>query len=474
MIIGEHLNEFKAVQPDKAAIITQDSSINYQDFVSHIESIQNYFEDKLDNKLDTRIALKLGNEPSFLEVFFAATMLGISCIPLDPKWTREELDHVIGISKPDLNVTKDMYEQMMTYSPVSIRATANPLDIFYIGFTSGSTGTPKGFQRHQRSWIDSFTGCNEAFQLTSKDIYCAPGPLCHSLSLFAAVYAIHIGATLVLTEKFEAQSLLDSMVKTEVSALFVVPTMLQGLLQAESTIPISSATKILSSGAKWNPSMKKRVQSLFPNSERIEYYGASETSFISYLDEKGGLLQPLSVGKAFPGVEVTIKDKNGKKLLPGEVGLLHVKSSMIFLGYLHEPFDQLLEEITVGDLAYIDEQGFITLVGREKNMIISGGLNIYPEEIEQHLKKLEAIEEVVVTGQADDYWGEKVVAIIKWKQDQIESDQSLTEYCRNGLASYKCPKAFYSVEGIPYTISGKVARNGLLANFSIRVGSEIH
>jgi long-chain acyl-CoA synthetase len=363
---------------------------------------------------------------------------------------------------------------MISYAPISMRATANPLNIFYIGFTSGSTGTPKGFQRHQRSWIDSFTGCNEAFQLSSKDIYCAPGPLCHSLSLFAAVYAIHIGASLVLSEKFEAQLLLDSIVKAEVSVLFVVPTMLQGFLHAESAIQIPSVTKILSSGAKWNPSMKKRVQRLFPNSERIEYYGASETSFISYLDEKGSLLKPSSVGKAFPGIEVTIKDRNGENLLSGEVGLLHVKSSMIFSGYLHEPLDQLLEEITVGDLAYIDEQGFITLVGREKNMIISGGLNIYPEEIEQHLKSIEAIEEVVVAGLVDDYWGEKVIAFIKWKQDHFEGKQSLTDYCRKGLASYKCPKAFYSVDHIPYTISGKVARNELLENFTKRLGSEIH
>ncbi|WP_456277839.1 AMP-binding protein [Bacillus sp. AK128] len=465
MTIGQELLTYKHSQPNKAAIIYKNRTITYIEFINHIESIQNYLKRLYGEQNDVRIALKLGNEPAFLEVYYAAILLGYKCIPIDPKWTAINLENVLKTSKPELIVTAEVYEEMLR-SPVTtaIEAIARPLDIFYIGFTSGSTGTPKGFQRHHYSWTESFDGCDQAFKLTDEDIFSAPGPLCHSLTLFAATYSLHIGATFVLTEKFESKELLESLVTNEVSVLFVVPTMLQAVINEDINSPILSLKKILSSGAKWNTASKNKIKSLFPKSERYEYYGASETSFISYLDENQNLTKPQSVGRAFPGVEVLIKDKEGNIKQPNEVGLLYIRSSMIFSGYLHDLQNKTqLEEITVGDLAYIDEEGFITLVGREKNMIISGGLNIYPEEIELHLKKLELIDEVVVTGKEDEYWGERVVAFIKWRDEQRLDDQFLKEHCLKELPAYKYPKVFYPVKTIPLTSSGKVDRNELLA-----------
>jgi long-chain acyl-CoA synthetase len=468
MIIGQNLTSYNTSQPSKTAIIHNDSKISYEQFTENVSSIQHYLEKQNGLQQEScRIALKLGNEPAFLETFFAAVLLGYSCIPLDPKWTPKELEHVLNKSKPDLVITPELYNEMVNNRVQSIRQEASPLDIFYVGFTSGSTGNPKGFQRHHQSWIDSFNGCNEAFHLTSEEIYCAPGPLCHSLSLFAAIYAIHIGATLVLSPKFNAKPVVDSMNTHQVTAVFLVPTMLQAM--SDINIQIPSVTKILSSGAKWLPSVKEKVKTQFPNSERFEFYGASETSFITYLDEKGNHEKPSSVGKSFPGVEVTVKDSEGKVLPPNTIGLLHVKSSMIFSGYIHHPREEL-QEITVGDLGYIDDQGYITLVGREKNMIISGGLNIYPEEIESHIKRIDVVEEVVVAGIEDEYWGEKVVAFIKWKQHGGLSDETIKEYCLDGLASYKCPKLFYSIGNIPYTSSGKVDRTELVKKYTSLVG----
>jgi long-chain acyl-CoA synthetase len=465
MILGQNLTNYQYTQPSKPAIIIKNTKISYEQFSKYVGSIQHFLEKEKGLHKGSRVALKFGNEPAFLQTFFAAALLGFSCIPLDPKWTQTELDHVLGESEPDIVVTPHVYEEMIKYPSQPIRLEANPFDIFYVGFTSGSTGRPKGFLRHHKSWTDSFEGCNKVFQLTSEDIYCAPGPLCHSLTLFAAIYAIHIGATLVLSPSFNATPVLDSMVKHHVTVIFVVPTMLQAMLDSEIEVP--SLTKILSSGAKWLPSMKEKVKTQFLNSERFEFYGASETSFITYLDEKGYREKPSSVGKAFPGAEVTIKDANGKSLPVNEIGLLYVKSSMIFSGYIKHPKEEF-QEITVGDLAYIDDKGYITLVGREKNMIISGGLNIYPEEIESHIKKLDQVEEVVVTGIEDEYWGEKVVAFIKWKQHKELSNQKLKDYCQEGLASYKCPKLFYSINDIPYTSSGKIARNELGKNYKSR------
>ncbi|MBM7661403.1 long-chain acyl-CoA synthetase [Bacillus mesophilus] len=464
MIIGQPLLTYKDSQPNKPAIITNSRIVTYQDMTIHIASIQSYLMSKLGTGSEIRIALKLGNEPAFLETYFAAILLGYQVIPIDPKWTKAELEHVLDSSRPNLIVNSHVYQEIISHPSTSIEAIATPLDIFYIGFTSGSTGTPKGFKRHHQSWTDSFAGCTEAFELNSHDIYSAPGPLCHSLSLFAATYAIHTGATLLLSEKFQVLELLQSLVTERVTVLFVVPTMLQAMINELETRQIPSVTRILSSGAKWNLSTKDSIRELFPYAERIEYYGASETSFITYLNEAGYLVKPQSVGKAFPGVEVIVRNKDGKEANVNEVGLLYIRSTMIFSGYLHDEEQPALNEITVGDLAYIDEEGYITLVGREKNMIISGGLNIYPEEIELHLKKLQSIEEVVVTGIEDDYWGEKVVAFIKWKHNQNINEENLKKHCLTGLAAFKCPKAFYEIKDVPLTSSGKVDRKKLFNN----------
>ncbi|MFZ3590632.1 AMP-binding protein [Bacillus sp. DJP31] len=471
MIIGEHLQDYQSIQPSKPAIITENQMITYEQFVYNIMKIQKYLTKHFGNQPKLRIALQFKNEPAFPEVFFAAVMLGHSCVPLDPKWNGNELNSALESSKPDLLVTHKIYDEMMKVEPRKLMYEAVPTDIFYIGFTSGSTGKPKGFLRHHTSWIDSFEGCSKAFELTNEEVYCAPGPLCHSLSLFAAVYALHIGATLVLPDKFEPKAVQNIIKNTSVTTLFVVPTMLQAMVDDEvGTLP--KVKNILSSGAKWSSELKEKIGFIFSNANRTEFYGASETSFITYQDERGFRKRPTSVGKAFPGVDITIKDTNGNALAPNEIGQVHIKSSMLYSGYLHQPQIKQVDELSVGDLGFMDEEGYLILVGREKNMIISGGLNIYPEEIEGYLKKIEDVEEVVVTGIADDYWGERVVALIKWKLGSSHTDSYLKECCKQGLAAHKCPKEFYSVEDFPYTSSGKVARKETLNLYSSILGSE--
>ncbi|MFD1736434.1 AMP-binding protein [Bacillus salitolerans] len=469
MCIGNNFTQIIEKDRQKIGLIYEEKTLSYEQLVQHIGSIQQYLLDTLGTQEKTRrIALKLGNEPSFIEVFFASVMLGYSCIPLDPKWTDEQLDYVLKNSKPDLIVTNDLYQEMLQVTSCSLRSFAKLGDLFYIGYTSGSTGRPKGFMRNQQSWIDSFNGSNEAFQISEHDIIAAPGPLCHSLSLFAAVYAIHIGATFILHRHFEGQGVIASLQKYNATTMFVVPTMLKAMLDQKYDEVLSIA-KILSSGAKWLPTQKQEIRRLFPNSERIEFYGASETSYISYLNEEGFNRYPNSVGKVFPGVTVTIKGQNGHKLRANEIGLIFVNSTMLFSGYLEDQIDSALNELTVGDLGYISEDGYLTLVGRQKNMIISGGLNIYPEEIEAFLKKHTCVEEAAVVGVPDEYWGEKVVALIKIKSRQALSKEDIVSFCKSGLSSYKCPKVFYSVQDFPYTSSGKIARTQL----DVSIGSEI-
>src|SRR5699024_2314699 len=178
-------------------------------------------------------------------------------------------------------------------------------DAFYLGFTSGSTGRPKGFLRNHGSWLASFLAAEQAFRYGTNDTILAPGPLCHSLALFAAIHTIHIGATFHLQPRFTAEKVRRMIGQGEVTVMFAVPTMLYRLVEQQSS-PMEQPITFLSSGSKLSPELKSHLSRAFPNQRLHEYYGASELSFVAYTTECLSEHYPYSVGKPFPGVSITI------------------------------------------------------------------------------------------------------------------------------------------------------------------------
>jgi long-chain acyl-CoA synthetase len=479
MIIGTTIKDRAQTTPNKRAIITTNEEISYGELYKRILLIQQNLIQILGKEKEKKIAIFIGNETSFLETFFAAITLGWIAVPIDPKWSVRELQMILDECRPDLVVYSQAFEHQSIHFKipainvnalkqenhiVEIEWADNEEQIFYIGYTSGSTGKPKGFMRHHRSWLESFKGAEIAFDLSCEDSFYAPGPLCHSLSLFAAVHAIHMGVTFYLTENFQPAHALELLENEPITVLYAVPTMLYALANEyrKHNKQNDRLNKILSSGAKWPAEQKQLVKSVFVRAKRYEFYGASELSFVTYLDEEGNRKRPESVGIPFPNVEIFILREDGTEADVGEIGTLYVKSNLVFSGYVNE--HEALQEVfcgdlaTVGDLAFWDEEGYITLVGRKKNMIISGGLNIYPEEVEAHIRKHPDVHEAAVIGVKDQYWGEKLVALIQWKEGAGRSVADLKDYCRKHLASYKCPREFYEVTQMPLTSSGKIAR----------------
>ncbi|WP_110113099.1 AMP-binding protein [Bacillus sp. CGMCC 1.16541] len=463
MIIGQTLTIHKKNRSHHPAIVTEHQVISYAELYDRIHDIQRNLVFRFGTGKQRKIGIALGNSSSFIELFFAVTTLGWVAIPFDPKWSHRERELVEEECQVDLIV--DNIEPIKDQEKGEfIQWTTEDETLFYIGYTSGSTGKPKGFMRHHRSWVSSFQSVEEAFNLTMNDVFYVPGPLCHSLSLFAAVHAIHMGATLYLTSTFEPKRVASLLEDKPITTMYVVPTMIQALvtLFREHDKQLKKPLTLISSGAKCSPELKDRVKKQWPSTNLIEFYGASELSFMTYLTSEEGEKKPNSVGKPFPRVELYLLDENQQEVTTKQAGTLYVRSPFVFKGYVNEPLATKEvfrgEFATVGDVAYRDEEGFITLVGREKNMIISGGLNIYPEEVEEVIKRIEEIDEVVVTSERDVYWGEKVVALIKWKEGQSLSIDVLKNHCRNELSSFKCPKAFIEVTELPYTSSGKIAR----------------
>ncbi|WP_284521941.1 AMP-binding enzyme [Cytobacillus pseudoceanisediminis] len=229
---------------------------------------------------------------------------------------------------------------------------------------------------------------------------------------------------------------------------------------------IEKPIKIFSSGAKWDETSKLEISKIFPQLSMIEFYGASELSYVTFLADEdiAG-----SVGKPCHGVEIEIRGTDGRKLAPYEIGKIFVRSELIFDGYLsNETIHSIQDQdgwATVDDMGYVDNKGYLYISGREKNMILYGAINIFPEEIEKVISLHPDVEEVAVIGLEDQYWGQIAAAVIKGKTDALE----LKRLCKKHLASYKVPRRWIFTEEMPYTAGGKIARAQLKESFERKV-----
>lgn len=481
--ITSSIKEFARQFPEKAAIVTNGETLSYKEWYSLVAKTANWLQSMPFS--DKRIGFIMLNGIPFLQLFAGASMAEWTAVPLDAKWKAEELKKRLEISNPSVLVTsKDFYRHIAPYHPcvliwedclaeiheknenIHIESHNNPP--FYMGFTSGTTGNPKAFIRSHKSWAASFLVNQHDFHMNQEDHVLIPGSLIHSHFLYGAVSTLCTGGTVHLLEKFSAAKSLSLLEARSITTFYVVPTMVSAILK-ENRI-IEKPIKILSSGAKWDEQSKAEIRRAFPQLSMIEFYGASELSYVTCL---AGGSKADSVGKPCFGVEIQIRGTNGEQLEPYKIGKIYVKSDLIFDGYLY-PGTQTAEGIrdengwaTVDDMGYVDDDGFLYISGREKNMILYGGINIFPEEIEKVILQHPAVEEAAVIGLNDPYWGQMAAAVIKGKASALE----LKRLCKNHLAAYKIPRKWFFLDQMPYTTSGKIARAQLKDSIESKVTS---
>jgi long-chain acyl-CoA synthetase len=338
---------------------------------------------------------------------------------------------------------------------------------FYVGFTSGTTGRPKGFVRSHRSWLRSFAASAAVFAITDSDHVLAPGPLDHSLFLYAAVHGLSVGATVYLHRRFSPTAVLAALDRHPITRVYLVPTMLAALVRAaDRTAPrrFPAVRSVICSGARWPVAVQDRVADLFPNAEPIDFYGASELSFVSVRRPSADDLDT-SVGRPFPGVEIALRRDDGTAVDVGEAGRLWVRSDMMFSGYLEPDATGATRDaagwVTVGDMARRDAGGRLYLIGRAGAMLVCGGVNVFPEEIEDVLMQLPEVAEAAVVGIPDDRWGDLLCAIVRWRDGSRLPRERLREHCRERLAHGKRPQRWLQAADLPRTSSGKIARAAL-------------
>lgn len=289
------------------------------------------------------------------------------------------------------------------------------------------------------------------FGITHKDHVLILGTLLSSHFLYGAISTLYFGGTVTLLEKFVPEKAKKTLEKGDITAIYTVPTITESLLQMDAFG--KNPLLVLSSGADWGNSSKKQLVNRYPYITFFDFYGTSELSFVSYLSSDDFLQKPTSVGKPFPSIQVEVRRADQTVCKPNEIGRIYVKSPMSFSGYLQD--EKPPEEwLTVYDMGWLDEDGYLYMSGRENGMIVYGGLNIFPEEIERVLNEQPEVNRSIVIGLPDPYWGEIPVAII----ENVQQTKIIRQAVKETLAAYKVPKKWLVTDKMIETSGGKIAR----------------
>jgi len=350
-----------------------------------------------------------------------------------------------------------------------IAPTLQPDDAINVQFTSGTTGMPKGATLTHFNVVNNGYFVGRAMRLGTEDRLCIPVPLYHCFGMVMGVLTcVTNGSAMVFPdEAFEPGSVLEAVAAEKCTALHGVPTMFIAELDHPqfAKYDLSSLRTGIMAGAPCPIEVMKRVFEEMNMSEITIAYGMTETSPVSFQSGTDDAMDKRvsTVGRVHPHVEVKIVNDNGRVVARGEKGELCTRGYSVMLGYWNdtEKTTESLDDagwMHTGDLAIIDDEGFCNIVGRVKDMIIRGGENVYPREIEEYLYRHPQIQDVAVFGVPDKKFGEQIAAWVKLREGEVATEDSIRNYCREQISHYKVPAYIRFVEDFPMTVTGKIQK----------------
>jgi fatty-acyl-CoA synthase/long-chain acyl-CoA synthetase len=338
-------------------------------------------------------------------------------------------------------------------------------------YTSGTTGKPKGAVRHSADAATAGALLN-LFGYRPDDVYLTSGPLYHSGPSAFMGASMLFGQTIILQRKFDAEDWLRLVDKYKVSSSFSAPALVRMVCALPADVKArydrSSMRIMLANAAPWSFALKRAYLADFPAGSLWEIYGSTELGVNCILEPGDQLRKPGSCGKPAPGVEIRLLDADGNEVTgtgPGHSGELYVRSAAVFNEYYKQPDSYRAgrrgDFHTVGDVAYRDDEGYYYICDRKNDMIISGGMNIYPAEIEAALEQNPAIFDVAVFGIPSEQWGEMVHATIVPAPGVALAEDDVQAFARDHLAGYKVPRSVSFADELPRTGSGKLLKRQL-------------
>lgn len=488
---------------NKDAIIFEDKRFTYGQINNRVNKLSNALLD-LGIKKGEKVAILFYNSPQYIESYFAVIKTGALIVPLNFRLARPELiyqindsdsssliygsefSEIIELIRPELpkirhyicygeKVSTNVinYEELLLNYPSSEPNIDIGLEeecaIYY---TAGTTGYPKGsFETHNNLlWDGILTIMCCGYR--ADDIILCIAPFFH-VGVWRTIFlpCLWLGNTLVVEKTFEPERALQIIEKEKVTSVFLVPSMsvtVLSLLDKEK-YDLSSLRIYLTGGAPTPIELRKRITEFLPNVELIDCYGTTETSWIAYYPP-GAASKGDTAG--VPIFKVRVVNERGEDMPPGEMGEVVVNSGpRPFRGYYNDP--EKTKEVTkggwfyTGDMAKLDEEGYLYVVDRKKDMILSGGENVYSAEVERVIYSHPKILEVATIGLPDEKWGEQVTAVVNLKPGEEMSEEELIKFCRKELAGYKCPKkVIFLNEPLPKSGTGKILKRELRERFS--------
>lgn len=436
-----------------------------------------------------RIGVAFRNRPQFFELLAAATALGATTVPIAWRLKREEIAYLIADSGvKQVFFDADSASQMQGFDGMSLdryeaalsAATPAPASGDMLGnyemflYSSGTTGRPKAIERETvpPEVLAKFSpGRNGLLDMLGVaepgEVHLICGPLYHSQPIGFGGTALGAGHKVVMMEGgFDAEACLAAIERERVTWLTCVPTHFVRILalpsEVRSRYDVSSVKAILHSAAPCPRDVKSAIMDYFPPDAIWEVYGGTEGA-MTMISPAEWRARPGSVGRAFPpGSQIVIMDEAGNLLPAGETGLVYARAVLKFRYKGASELDKDTwsgDYFTLGDMGYLDEEGYLFLTDRKKDMVISGGANIYPAEVEAVLFNHPAVGDVAVIGVPDAEFGESVKAIVEPRAQVTEAE--IIAFCRSHLAHYKCPRSVDFVAELPRDPSGKIRKREL-------------
>lgn len=452
-----------------------------------------------------RVAILAENSHRYIETYFALAKAGIIAVPLNYRLTARELTYLINHSGSRALLLEESYLPMISqikgdilgvsrflvmdttvpgldsYEEVLAQASADePVaevsehDTFAILYTSGTTGLPKGAMLTHRNFLNNCVNQALADRSRPDDIAFPPTPWYHAGALFFGLTYMYLGCTVVVQRKFEPGEFLALVERENVTTTLLIPTMLNMVLHHSDfdRYGLRGLRLIFYGGGPMPvPLLKQAIERI--GCGFTQGYGLTETLEATFLVAEDHVLDGTparerrlaSGGREAANVEVRIVDDNDRPLPRGELGEIVVRSASVMKGYWLNPqatADTLRDGwCHTGDIGYLDEDGYLFVVDRKKDMIISGGENIYPREIEDVLYTHPTVLEAAVIGIPDEKWGETVLAVVALRPGATATEEELLRYCAARLAGYKRPRRVEFVESLPKNPSGKVLKRAL-------------
>ncbi|MFC2046756.1 class I adenylate-forming enzyme family protein [Chloroflexota bacterium] len=507
----DFLNIATAICPDKTAITFEGKRYTFSQLNERVNKLSKALSNLGVNK-DDRVALLQVNCNQCVETYFAVAKLGAIYVPLNFRAKGDELTYMLNSSETNTLVFGERYvdlvnsispkltsvshfisieskhdgmlyyEDIISSSPAEEVATdINDDDTTILMYTAGTTGSPKGVMLSHNSFAVYMLENVTPADPVGEENNILTVPLYHVAGIQAMMAAIYGGRTLIMERQFEPKDWMELVESEKANRAMMVPTMLKQLLDHPDfgKYDLSSIKVITYGAAPMPPEVIKRAVNAFPGVNFINAFGQTETaSTITTLgpedhviegteEEKERKLKRLSsIGKPMSDVEMKIFDEEGHELPVGQVGEIVTRGPRVMTGYWkdEEKTEKTIDKdgwVHTSDMGYVDKDGYFFLAGRATDMIIRGGENIAPEEIENILHSHPKIDEAAVIGVPDEEWGEQPRAVIVLKKGEAATPDEIMEYCRDRLASFKRPRSVNFVDELPRNPMGKVIKRVL-------------